>query len=122
MLITGVVVIAVVGLANPPHGLLLLAIFLMGCCTVGSMTGINGMTAALYPARIRTTGMGWALGIGRLGGIGGPWLGGVLLVAGWPPRQIFLCACFTALIGTFCVVMLHIVKRRGEPQPVLRTA
>ena len=118
MLITGVLVIAAVGLANPPHDLLLLAIFLMGCCTVGSMTGINGMTAALYPARIRTTGMGWALGIGRLGGIGGPWLGGVLLVAGWPPRQIFLCACITALIGTFCVVMLHVVKRRGELQPV----
>jgi MFS transporter, AAHS family, 4-hydroxybenzoate transporter len=122
MLITGVLVIATVGLANPPHDLLLLAIFLMGCCTVGSMTGINGMTAALYPARIRTTGMGWALGIGRLGGIGGPWLGGVLLVAGYPPRQIFLCACITALIGTCCVVMLHIVKRRGELQAVPRLA
>jgi AAHS family 4-hydroxybenzoate transporter-like MFS transporter len=122
MLITGVVVIATVGLANPPHDLLLLAIFLMGCCTVGSMTGINGMTAALYPARIRTTGMGWALGIGRLGGIGGPWLGGMLLVAGWPPRQIFLCACITALIGTVCVLSLHIVKRRGELQPVPRLA
>jgi AAHS family 4-hydroxybenzoate transporter-like MFS transporter len=122
MLITGVLVIATVGLANPPYGLLLLAIFLMGCCTVGSMTGINGMTAALYPARVRTTGMGWALGVGRLGGIGGPWLGGVLLTAGWPPRQIFLCACVTALIGTCCVVMLHIVKRRGELQVVPRLA
>jgi AAHS family 4-hydroxybenzoate transporter-like MFS transporter len=118
MLISGVAVIATVGLANPPHNLLLLAIFLMGCCTVGSMTGINGMTAALYPARVRTTGMGWALGIGRLGGIGGPWLGGVLLTAGWPPRQIFLCACVTALIGTFCVVMLHIQARRRIAQPV----
>jgi AAHS family 4-hydroxybenzoate transporter-like MFS transporter len=122
MLSTGVVVIAAVGLANPPHDLLLLAIFLMGCCTVGSMTGINGMTAALYPARVRTTGMGWALGIGRLGGIGGPWLGGVLLTMGWPPRQIFLCACVTALIGTFCVVMLHIVKRRRTMEPIPRLA
>jgi AAHS family 4-hydroxybenzoate transporter-like MFS transporter len=122
MLSTGVLVIGVVGLANPPHELLLLAIFLMGCCTVGSMTGINGMTAALYPARVRTTGMGWALGVGRLGGIGGPWLGGVLLVAGWPPRQIFLCACITALIATCCVVMLHILKRRGEPRPVPQLA
>ena len=122
MLSTGVLVIGVVGLANPPHDLLLLAIFLMGCCTVGSMTGINGMTAALYPARVRTTGMGWALGVGRLGGIGGPWLGGVLLVAGWPPRQIFLCACVTALMGTTCVVMLHILKRRREPQAVPRLA
>ncbi len=122
MLSTGVVVIAAVGLANLAHDLLLLAIFLMGCCTVGSMTGINGMTAALYPARVRTTGMGWALGIGRLGGIGGPWLGGVLLTAGWPPRQIFLCACVTALIGTFCVVMLHILARRRVADPVPRLA
>jgi AAHS family 4-hydroxybenzoate transporter-like MFS transporter len=122
MLSTGVLVIAAVGLANPPHDLLLLAIFLMGCCTIGAMTGINGMTAALYPARVRTTGMGWALGIGRLGGIGGPWLGGVLLTAGWPPRQIFLCACVTALIATFCVVMLHIVERRREPRAIPRIA
>jgi AAHS family 4-hydroxybenzoate transporter-like MFS transporter len=122
MLSTGVLVIGTVGLANPPHGMLLVAIFLMGCCTVGSMTGINGMTAALYPARVRTTGMGWALGIGRLGGIGGPWLGGVLLTMGWPPRQIFLFACLTALIGTFCVVMLHILVRRPRPQPVPRAA
>ena len=122
MLSTGVLVIAAVGLANPPHDLLLFAIFLMGCCTVGSMTGINGMTAALYPARVRTTGMGWALGVGRLGGIGGPWLGGVLLTNGWPPRQIFLCACVTALIGTFCVVMLHILARRQVPRAVPRLA
>jgi MFS transporter, AAHS family, 4-hydroxybenzoate transporter len=122
MLVTGVAVIATIGLANLPHDVLLAVIFLMGCCTVGSMTGINGMTAALYPARVRTTGMGWALGIGRLGGIGGPWLGGVLLTAGWPPRQIFLCACATALIGTFCVVMLHIIKRPREAQAIPRPA
>jgi AAHS family 4-hydroxybenzoate transporter-like MFS transporter len=122
MLSAGVAVIAFVGLANPSRDVLLLAIFLMGCCTIGSMTGINGMTAALYPARVRTTGMGWALGIGRLGGIGGPWLGGVLLTLGWPPRQIFLCACATALIGTLCVVTLFILVRRKEPQAIPRTA
>jgi AAHS family 4-hydroxybenzoate transporter-like MFS transporter len=122
MLSTGTLIIAAVGLTNPEHDLLLAMIFVMGCCTIGSMTGINGMTAALYPARVRTTGMGWALGIGRLGGIGGPWLGGVLLTQGWPPRQIFLCACVTALIGTFCVVMLHIVKRRQALQPLTQMA
>ena len=50
------------------------AIFLMGCCTIGSMTGINGMTAALYPARVRNTGMGWALGLaGWAGSAGHGW-------------------------------------------------
>jgi MFS transporter, AAHS family, 4-hydroxybenzoate transporter len=118
MLVSGVAVILTVGLTNPPWTLLLCAIFLMGICTVGSMTGINGMTAALYPARVRTTGMGWALGVGRLGGIGGPWLGGVLLSLGWPPRQIFLCTCVTALIATTCVVLLYIEVRRRPVQAV----
>jgi AAHS family 4-hydroxybenzoate transporter-like MFS transporter len=122
MLVSGVAVILTVGLTNPPWILLLCAIFLMGICTVGSMTGINGMTAALYPARVRTTGMGWALGVGRLGGIGGPWLGGVLLSLGWPPRQIFLCTCVTALIATTCVVLLYIEVRRRPIRSVVEIA
>jgi AAHS family 4-hydroxybenzoate transporter-like MFS transporter len=118
----GIVAIGMVGLVDLPYGPLLATIFLIGCCTTGSMTVANGMTAALYPARVRNTGMGWALGIGRLGGIGGPWLGGLLLGLGWPPRQIFLFACVTALIAAICVVLLHVQARRAEPRGVLRRA
>jgi AAHS family 4-hydroxybenzoate transporter-like MFS transporter len=121
-LATGIVAIAAVGLAELPYLPLLATIFLIGCCTTGSMTVINGMTAALYPARVRNTGMGWALGIGRLGGIGGPWLGGVLLGLGWPPRQVFLFACVTALIAAVCVLLLRLQARREALQPVLRRA
>ena len=112
MLSTGILAIGAIGLANLTGGFLLAMIFVMGCCTTGSMTGINGMTATLYPARVRTAGLGWALGIGRLGAIGGPWLGGFLLSKGWPPLQIFLCACVTAAIGTVCVAALGLLARR----------
>jgi AAHS family 4-hydroxybenzoate transporter-like MFS transporter len=118
----GIVAIGAVGLVELPYVPLLATIFLIGCCTTGSMTVINGMTAALYPARVRNTGMGWALGIGRLGGIGGPWLGGLLLGLGWPPRQIFLFACVTALVAAICVVLLRLQTRRPEPQRILRQA
>jgi AAHS family 4-hydroxybenzoate transporter-like MFS transporter len=121
-LATGIIAIAAVGLAELPYLALLATIFLIGCCTTGSMTVINGMTAALYPARVRNTGMGWALGIGRLGGIGGPWLGGLLLGLGWPPRQVFLFACVTALIAAACVVLLRLQVRRAEPVPRTATA
>jgi MFS transporter, AAHS family, 4-hydroxybenzoate transporter len=63
-LAAGIVAIGAVGLLDLPYLALLATIFLIGCCTTGSMTVINGMTAALYPARVRNTGMGWALGIG----------------------------------------------------------
>ena len=121
-LAAGIIAIGMVGLVELPYVPLLATIFLIGCCTTGSMTVINGMTAALYPARVRNTGMGWALGIGRLGGIGGPWLGGLLLGLGWPPRQIFLFACVTALIAAVCVVLLRLQARRMEPRPILRRA
>ena len=108
----GIIWIGLIGLVDLPYLLLLAVIFMVGFCTVGSQTGLNGMTGALYPARVRNTGMAWALGIGRLGGIGGPWLGGVLLGMGLPPRQIFLVACITAAIATLAVVCLGIVNRR----------
>ena len=78
-----------------PYYPLLLVIFLIGACTVGSMTGINGMTEALYPARVRNTGMGWALAVGRLGGIAGPWLGGdVVGVWGAAAADFPGCLCY----------------------------
>lgn len=120
----GVIAIGVVGLVALPYTALLAMIFLVGCCTTGSMTGINGMTAALYPARVRNTGMGWALGIGRLGGIAGPWLGGLLLGLGWPPRQIFLFACVTAAIASICAVLLrlHAGREAVRTGPALPSA
>jgi hypothetical protein len=44
------------------------------------------------PARMRASGLGWALGIGRLGGIAWPALGGYLLALGLRPSTIFLSA------------------------------
>ena len=121
MLATGILCIGAIGLLALPYTVLLLVIFLIGACTTGSMTGINGLTATLYPARVRNTGMGWALGIGRLGGIGGPWLGGFLLAQGWPPRQIFLVTCLTAGIATVTMIALG-VRGRRQAAMVLREA
>jgi MFS transporter, AAHS family, 4-hydroxybenzoate transporter len=111
-LFLGIVFIALVGVATLPWLALLAVIFMVGCCTVGSQTGLNGMTGALYPARVRNTGMAWALGIGRLGAIFGPWLGGALLTMGLPPREIFLVACVTAAIATLAVTALGFVNHR----------
>ena len=69
-LFLGMLCIAWMGLTNLPYYPLLPVIFLIGAGTVGSMTGIHGMTAALYPARVRNTGMGWALARGRAAGDG----------------------------------------------------
>ena len=116
----GIVVVAAVALAHLPYLMLLAAIFVMGICVVGGQLGANGLAAARYPARIRTTGVGWALGVGRLGGIFGPALGGFLLAPGWQAPHILLCACLTAAIAALCVVVIQLPATRVEGDPTLR--
>ena len=78
----GAVFIAVIALVALPYAMLLVMSFLAGMTIIGSQTGANGTCGKLYPARMRTSGLGWALGIGRLGGIAAPLLGGYLLAIG----------------------------------------
>lgn len=117
----GIVVIAAVSLGNLPYLLLLVTIFVMGVCVIGGQCGLNGLAAARYPARMRNTGVGWALGIGRLGGIVGPALGGILLSHGWHPPHILLCTCITAGIAALCVVLLQLPMAQAESE-LLREA
>ena len=49
------------------------AIFAAGFCIVGGQIAANALAAAFYPTSVRATGVGWALGIGRVGSIVGPW-------------------------------------------------
>ena len=102
----GAVFIAVIALVALPYALLLAMSFLAGMTIIGSQTGANATCGKLYPARMRTSGLGWALGIGRLGGIAAPLLGGYLLAIGLKPMHIFLSACLFALIAAAAVALL----------------
>ena len=97
---------AVIALFALPYSVLCVIIFLAGMTIIGSQTGVNGACGKLYPARMRTSGIGWALGIGRLGGIVAPILGGYLLAVGLPPTRIFLVACLFALIAAAATALL----------------
>jgi MFS transporter, AAHS family, 4-hydroxybenzoate transporter len=110
----GVVFIGAIALVAMPYLPLVLVIFFSGMTIIGSQTGANAACGKLYPARMRTTGLGWALGVGRLGGIAAPALGGYLLSLGLPPRQIFLSACGFALIAAVATALLGL-RPRAEP-------
>jgi AAHS family 4-hydroxybenzoate transporter-like MFS transporter len=112
----GAVFIAMIALVALPYAMLLIMSFLAGMTIIGSQTGANGACGKLYPARMRTTGLGWALGIGRLGGIAAPVLGGYLLARGLPPTQIFLVACLFALIAAAATALLVFRGNRTEPR------
>jgi AAHS family 4-hydroxybenzoate transporter-like MFS transporter len=110
----GIVFIGAIALFVMPYALLAVVIFFSGMTIIGSQTGANATAGKLYPARMRTSGIGWALGIGRLGGIGAPVLGGWLLATGMRPPQIFLSACGFALIAAIATALLVFRGERAE--------
>jgi MFS transporter, AAHS family, 4-hydroxybenzoate transporter len=118
----GAVFIALISLVAMPYALLLAVIFFSGMTIIGSQTGANATCGALYPARMRTSGLGWALGIGRLGGIAAPALGGYLLSLKMPPTQIFLSACLFAIIAGVATGLLALRGRQGEAAAAGRPA
>ncbi len=113
----GVVFIAMIALVAMPYLALVSVIFLSGMTIIGSQTGANAACGKLYPARMRTSGLGWALGIGRLGGIAAPILGGYLLRTGMKPTHIFLSACLFAIIAAVATALLALRGSRAEPLP-----
>jgi AAHS family 4-hydroxybenzoate transporter-like MFS transporter len=103
----GVLFVALMGLAlSRPEWVLMTATFFAGCCVSGGQKSVIALAAVFYPAPIRSTGVGWALGIGRIGGIGGPLLVGLLL--GWhlSPASIFYAASIPMLVAGLLVALL----------------
>jgi AAHS family 3-hydroxyphenylpropionic acid transporter len=56
--------------------------FAAGVFVVGGQFLLYGLSAEPYPAAMRGTGVGFAVGIGRLGAVAGPLFAGVLLASG----------------------------------------
>lgn len=83
-----------------------LAIFAAGFCIIGGQIAANALAAAFYPTAVRATGVGWALGIGRVGSIVGPLIGGVLLAAKWTAASVFAAAAGAALCAALAAFLL----------------
>jgi AAHS family 4-hydroxybenzoate transporter-like MFS transporter len=106
------IVAVAIGAANV--WILMPAIFLAGFGVVGEQIGMNALVAGAYPTAIRSTGVGWALGVGRIGSIIGPVAGGILLGADWSAQAVVLVAVVPTLIVAATVFAL---RGRG-PRPV----
>ena len=99
--------IAGIAMGSANLWILMIATFLAGFGVVGSQIGMNALAAGLYPTAIRSTGVGWALGVGRIGSIIGPLAGGILLSFGWNAQSVVLIAAIPALLAGMAVIVLR---------------
>src|ERR1700710_1992234 len=110
-----VAVFAVGAIGQLGHSVALVtaAIFAAGFCVVGGQIAANGLAAGFYPTSVRATGVGWALGIGRVGSIVGPLVGGALLTAKWSTGSVVLAAATAALCAAVAAFSLSRLAGMG---------
>jgi MFS transporter, AAHS family, 4-hydroxybenzoate transporter len=99
--------IATIGQPGLSLALLFVLVFIAGWCVVGGQPGINALAGTYYPTYLRSTGVGWGLGIGRAGAIVGPVLGGEFMRMKWSTQDIFLAAAAPALVSAVVMFSLR---------------
>jgi AAHS family 4-hydroxybenzoate transporter-like MFS transporter len=96
---------------------LLTSTFFAGFLVLGIQTGINVVGALIYPTSLRANGSGWELGIGRLGSIAGPVVGGILV--GLPLEILYAWSALPFAAGAivcFAIYVLNNARLRAHPE------
>jgi AAHS family 4-hydroxybenzoate transporter-like MFS transporter len=100
------ILLGVIAGAGTNAPVIMIAAAITGFCVVGGQNGLNAYAGVLYPTFVRSTGVGWALGIGRIGGVLGPLLVGGLFALNWTVSSIFVIAIIPPIIGAVALLML----------------
>jgi AAHS family 4-hydroxybenzoate transporter-like MFS transporter len=100
-----------IGHAGGSVRLLALTITCAGVGIIGGQNASHALSSEFYPTRIRSTGVGWALGIGRIGSIVGPMIGGWLLSQNTPMQDVFWAAIIPATAATLAAAGIAQVTR-----------
>jgi AAHS family benzoate transporter-like MFS transporter len=91
---------------NLPLGVLLFFIAIVGLGTSGTQTLLFGFVANYFSTKVRGAAVAWCAGFGRLGGVGGPLLGGFLIAAGLALNSIFYILAGLALVGMILTLLV----------------
>ncbi|WP_372403069.1 MFS transporter [Acinetobacter piscicola] len=107
MFAVGAIALILLGFKSP-QGVLYTLIAIAGAATIGSQILLYTFVAQFYPAAVRSTGMGWASGIGRIGAIVGPVLTGALLTLQLPHQMNFLAIAIPGVIAALAIFLVNL--------------
>ncbi|PYC24548.1 aromatic acid/H+ symport family MFS transporter [Aquipseudomonas alcaligenes] len=99
---------------NSPTPLLYGLIFIAGATTIGTQILLYAGAAQFYGLSIRSTGLGWASGIGRNGAIVGPLLGGALMAINLPLQLNFIAFAVPGAIAALAMAVFTLSSQRRQ--------
>lgn len=111
MFLFAAVMTAAIGALGVPAWLTLVLVGFAGFGVVGAQLGMTALAASVYPTSARSTGVGWALGVGRLGAVISPTAGGIALSAHWSQPALFGGAAVPSAVCAVAVFMLWLAGR-----------
>jgi MFS transporter, AAHS family, 4-hydroxybenzoate transporter len=109
--------IAALGYVGSHAGALLSVTFVAGFLGIGGQMCLVSVCANFYETSLRATGVGASMGIGRIGGIAGPVLAGLLVGAGAGAPSVFLVAAAAGLCAAAAIVVMGLVARERRRPP-----
>ena len=99
---------------NSPTPVLYGLIFIAGATTIGTQILLYAGAAQFYGLSIRSTGLGWASGIGRNGAIVGPLLGGALMAINLPLQLNFIAFAVPGAIAALAMAVFTLSGQRRQ--------
>ncbi|MBB4105269.1 MFS transporter [Allorhizobium borbori] len=117
-LVAGAAVVAIFGYVTASLAVTLALAFCAGFTTNGGFNSFYALGAVLYPTEIRSTGIGWAMGIGRLGAVIGPMLGGILIGQGLGLAALLAIFAIPLVIAGSAALLVRAQQHAPEPQPL----
>lgn len=99
---------------NSPTPVLYGLIFIAGATTIGTQILLYAGAAQFYGLSIRSTGLGWASGIGRNGAIVGPLLGGALMAINLPLQLNFIAFAIPGAIAALAMAVFTLSGQRRQ--------
>ena len=109
--------VVVFGFADLNLAAMAALVSIIGFFMIGVIASLYALVAAMYPPQVRNTGTGLAIGIGRFGAIAGPYLGGVLIAAGWSRPAYCTALVLPALLAAYLVRRVPLAGHAAPDTP-----
>ncbi len=118
------IAVAALGIIDLKSFWIYVVVFCIGASVIAAQVGLNALGAMVYPTRMRATGVGWAFGAGRVGGMIGPIFGGVALAGKWGALPTFTGIALPMLIACLAMFLVGSTfsssgRKSDDEMPVL---
>lgn len=103
--VLGALFMCVFALTGTSLSLMIGLTVLIGFFSYGALIGLYALAAQQYPPNARSTGVGWAIGVGRIGSIVGPYAAGLMIALGWERSTYYLVLALPLLVGAVAIFL-----------------